>query len=369
MAMSGVHHRRTMRRPTRWWQRLCTRTPIAAVCTLLAMAGCEQTQTEAQDGGDESGALVIYAAGPRALAEELASAFTAQSGIPTALFSATSGQIMAKLEAERYQPRADVVILASAPAADYLADEGRLRTLFCGESAEPPPRSIWDDPEGRWLASGAAAVGVAMRAEIYDPSLQWTDILEGPLAARATMPGPSRSGSAADFVLAWTAHDPDRAWRSFLTARHSGMEIAAANSQAVTNLLIGAHDLIIGAVDYLIYREIARGEPIRMHFPSDGTAVVPRPIAMLSTTPRPHAAALFMHFVRSDEGQQMIAARHLLPAFEHIDRSAVRGPTDPAGFSTSARLSTDQQRTALRRFQYEIERAVIAPHARAEPAR
>jgi len=357
----------------------------AARATMLALTaflftGCDRaergtTGTPAQR--DAPGPLVIYAAGPRNLAEELAAAFTEQSGIPVALFSATSGQIMAKLEAEQYRPRADVVILASAPAADYLADKGRLRAPLMigargaadGAAAAPALRSIWDDPEGRWLASGAAAVGIAMRQEIYDPSLQWTDILEGSLAARATMPGPSRSGSAADFVLAWTAHDAERAWTSFLTARQSGMEIAAANSQAITNLLIGANDLIIGAVDYLIYREIARGEPLRMHFPSDGTAVVPRPIAMLASTPRPHAASMFIHFVRSDEGQQRIAARHLLPAFQHIERSAVRGPVDPVAFPPGPRLTTDQQRTILRRFQYDIERAVVVRQTAREPAR
>ncbi|MFQ3577859.1 MAG: substrate-binding domain-containing protein, partial [Verrucomicrobiia bacterium] len=65
----------------------------------------------------DAGRLVVYTAGPRPLAEAICKAFEAAHGVRVELFTATTGQIMAKLEAEKYNPRADVVILAGETAA------------------------------------------------------------------------------------------------------------------------------------------------------------------------------------------------------------------------------------------------------------
>ncbi len=326
---------------------------------LMVVSGCDRT-------ADDGGVLVVYSAGPRGLAEAVCRAFSEESGVRIELFSATSGQIMAKLEAEKYNPRADVVVLASQFGAEWLKRERRLLAYVPMAVETTVPQ--WHDPDGFYHATSAAAVGIAVHADFHHDALEWSDFFNGHFPGRAIMPAPSRSGSSADFVLSYLLAHSDRGWADFSAARSHGLEIAGANSQAITNLLIGSHHAVFGAVDYLILREVARGEPIVMHFPDSGAALVRRPIAILSTTRVPELAKNFVDFYFDESAQQEIAARHLLPARTDVAVSDVR-----AGTPLSREMIADMddamahQRTILRRFQYEIERAVIPP--RADPDR
>ena len=330
---------------------------------LITWGGCHRTS-------DDGGVLVVYSAGPRGLAEAICETFSDETGTRVELFSATSGQIMAKLEAEKYNPRADVVVLASQFGAEWLKRENRL--LAYVPAAIETTHPDWHDPEGFYHATSAAAVGIAVHADFYHDELEWTDFFTGRFPGRAIMPAPSRSGSSADFVLTYLLAHAEPGWADFSGARSHGLEIAGANSQAITNLLIGSHQAVFGAVDYLVFREIARGEPIVMHLPDSGAALVRRPIAISSTTRVPDLAKSFVDFYFDQSAQNEIASRHLLPARGDVAVSEVRrGRPLPRELVADMDDAMAHQRTILRRFQYEIERAVIPPRSESNqtPAR
>jgi len=326
-----------------------------AIGLASALAGCERRESPTT--------LTIYSAGPRGLVELLVADFTEATGIEVDLFVATTGQVMAKLEAERFNPRADVVLLASVLAADGLRDAGRL--LAHAPRGIDSTHPSWHDPDGFHHAPSASSVGVAIRRSAIDAdeswrSLEWSDVLAGHFGARAVMPSPVRSGSAADFVLSHVLVHDEAGWRELMAARRSGMEIAGANSQAITNLRLGSHDAIVGAVDYLIFREIERGEAFVMHFPASGVPVIPRSAAILHTTRSPDAARAFVDSLFAPAAQRRFAAAHLMPADRTTPLSPERqavGEIKQLPMDRAAALAL--QRPALRRFQYEIERAVI----------
>ncbi len=330
-----------------------TRITAALLCAVAGFcAGCG-----AGSGADRD-SLVVYSAGPRPLAEAVIAAFTAETGIEVELFAATTGQIMAKLEAERHRPRADVVVFASGVAAEALKAEGRLLPYVPDWLDET--RREWHDREHYYFATSAAVVGIALRGAVYAPDIEWADVLGGDFAGRLTMPSPSRSGSAGDFVLAYTVREGEAAWPRFRGARRAGLEFSAANSQAITSLLIGAYDGIVGAVDYLIYRQIAAGADVRMHFPPSGGALVTRPVAILADTPVPEKARRFVDFYFTRESQERVAAAHLLPARAGVELSEARGADGmPPVFEVPADNALRHHAAVLRRFQLEIERAAV----------
>ena len=57
--------------------------------------------------------VTLYTAGPAGLAKNIAESFTDKTGIKVEVYQATSGDVLARLEAEKAKPRADVVVLAS----------------------------------------------------------------------------------------------------------------------------------------------------------------------------------------------------------------------------------------------------------------
>ena len=71
-------------------------------------------------------ALTVYTAGPGSLAKSLASGYEKKTGVKVNIFQATTGKVMARLEAEQANPQADVLISASWDTAEDLHHRGWL---------------------------------------------------------------------------------------------------------------------------------------------------------------------------------------------------------------------------------------------------
>jgi len=318
----------------------------------ILLAGC--------DGGQREDVLVVYSAGPRPVAEDIVAAFSRETEADVELFAATTGQVMARLEAERYRPRADVVIFASRVAAEALKHDQRLLRY-----AEPPwlseTETDWHDPDHYYFATSAALVGMAFRDSVYDEEADWNQFLSPDPGMRLTMPSPSRSGAAGDLVVSLVLDRGDAIWPELLDARGAGLDFAAANSQAISTTLVGAFDGILGAVDYLIFGQIADGAPLIVHYPPSGSALVERPIGILASTPNAELSRRFVDYYLSTEAQERVAAAHLLPARTDVGVSDIRGSRDlPPLLERDIETALKQQSRILRRFQLEVERAEIA---------
>lgn len=317
----------------------------------------------------DDGRLVVYAAGPRKLAEALVALHRESTGRRVDLFTATTGQILAKVEAERLNPRADVLLLASSLAAEWLRREGRLLELEVDHSfASRPARPVWDDSNDFYAATGAACVGIAAARGWTRGVHSWESMLDGGFvndegrAGRVVMPSPARSGTSGDFVVQWTLAEGERAWSLFTGARRRGsFEVKGANSEAIGSLRQGESQAVLAAVDYLIGDAISRGDSISFSFPLSGAPVVTRPACILRSTRRPDAARAFVTMMLSPEAQRLVAQANLLPVDARVPLSPVR-----AAFGVPAPMPLDldraiaEQRVILRRFQYEVERLVVS---------
>lgn len=309
-----------------------------------------------QRRGDDA-TLVVYSAGPGWLAEAAVEHYRQTTGKSVELFRATTGQVMAKLQAERYNRRADVVVLASRLAAEHLKREELLEPYRPADK----PADDGDDLDGAYHTSSLAAVGVALRAE-HDTgeAPSWEHLLAGQFDGRVVMPAPSRSGTAADFVLNFVQRRGDEAWRLLRDAKRSGMEIGGANNQAIGGLLSGAYDAIFAAADYLIFKQVEAGAAIRMRYPPSGVPLVHRPIMILRGTRVPEQARRFVDLYFTAPVQQRAAVGHLIPAIPGVpvsDTRSAAGEINPWPLDIDAAVR--DQSPVLRRFAYEIERAVI----------
>ena len=104
---------------------------LLALCLCLGLAACGGTpaQDNSNNGGTTepdgqntadnstepqlSGKVTVYMPSPAGLAGDLAAAVTEKTGVEVEQFQGTTGEILARLEAEQANPVADVVILAS----------------------------------------------------------------------------------------------------------------------------------------------------------------------------------------------------------------------------------------------------------------
>ncbi|WP_172606633.1 ABC transporter substrate-binding protein [Pantoea coffeiphila] len=256
-------------------------------------------------------ALTVYTAGPGSLAKGLAAGFEKQTGVKVNIFQATTGKVMARLEAEQANPQADVLISASWDTAEELQQRGWLLP-YQSPNAEKVPAEF---KTADYVAQGISALGIVWNTKSGTPEpKEWQDLTAEAFKGKVTTPDPSLSGASLDLLIGLQNSMGDRAWQLFSKLKDNGMVIAGPNAQALTPMLQGAKAAVFGAVDYVSYGSIQDGEAIKVIFPASGTVVAPRPMMILKSSQNAADAKAFVDYVLSEEGQQKVADAWLMPA-------------------------------------------------------
>ncbi|EIX9107052.1 TPA: ABC transporter substrate-binding protein [Klebsiella pneumoniae] len=256
-------------------------------------------------------ALTVYTAGPGSLAKSLASGFEQQTGVKVTVFQATTGKVMARLEAEQANPQADVLISASWDTAEDLHQRGWLLP-FASANADQVPANL---KSADYIAQGVSALGIVWNSKSGTPEpKEWRDLTQPAFKVKVTTPDPALSGASLDLLIGLQNSMGDQAWQLFDDLKKNGMVVSGPNAQAVTPVMQGAKAAVFGAVDYVSYGNIQQGESLKVIFPASGTVIAPRPMMILKTSQHADDAKAFIDYVLSPEGQARVADAWLMPA-------------------------------------------------------
>ncbi len=278
----------------------------AAAAGLLGILAVSAYPAAASASG---GSLVVYSAGPGGLANQLVQAFEQRTGIQVQLFQSTTGKVLGRLQAEKSNPHADVVMLADWSAGDALQQEGMLQPFHPTNGQ----RTIWKGPDGMYYAYSASALGITYNTKLVkNPPQTWLAALNPQWDNKIVMPDPAQSGSAVDFVGGYLQTQV-LGMNYFKDLGENGTVVQGANADALNQVLTGAKDMVLAGVDYMAYADIAKGEPLGIVYPKEGTVVNPRPTMILKSAHNLANARLFEDFVLSDAGQAIVAKNYLLP--------------------------------------------------------
>jgi iron(III) transport system substrate-binding protein len=255
-------------------------------------------------------ALTVYTAGPGSLAKSLASGYEKKTGVKVNIFQATTGKVMARLEAEQANPQADVLISASWDTAEDLHHRGWLLP-YQSANADKVPANL---KSADYVAQGISALGIVWNSKSGTPEpKEWRDLTEAAFKDKVTTPDPALSGASLDLLIGLQNGMGDKAWALF-DVKKNGMVVSGPNAQAVTPVMQGAKAAVFGAVDYVSYGNIHQGESLKVIFPASGTVIAPRPMMILKTSQHADDAKAFVDYVLSPEGQALVADAWLMPA-------------------------------------------------------
>ena len=267
-------------------------------------------------------ALTIYTAGPANLINALGEGFKKETGIAVEVFQADTGKVMARLEAEAANPRADVVISASWESALDLDKRGWLLHWQSANAATVP--AVYKGPA--YVAQGLSALAIVWNPKSGTPRpTDWSDLAKPEFKDKVNMPDPASSGTALELLSGLQAAQGDKAWQLFEGLKANGMAVGGANAAALNPVLQGAKAAVFGAVDYVTLGAVAKGEAVEVIFPSSGTIVAARPMMILKSSKAQEDAKKFIDYVVSPQGQALVADVYLMPA-----RSDVAGKRKPA---------------------------------------
>lgn len=273
-------------------------------------AAAESTETA------NSGKVTVYMPSPSGLADNLAAAFTEKTGIEVEQFQGTTGEILARLEAEQANPVADVVILASWSDGLSMKADGQLESYT--PAGADLVNSGWIDSDSTLFGYSASAVGVIYNTTIVSElNADWSELADEQYKDIIAIPDPEKSGSCKDFLagLVTGLEDGEAIMQSWT---ENGLTIPGANKAALEAVTTGEKGILIAGVDYNAYSSMAKGEPLNIYYPASGTIVNPRPAMILKTAPNMENAKAFVDFLFSDEAQALVADAYLLPGRSDI---------------------------------------------------
>lgn len=287
-------------------------TAAKATETQPATAAAEPETTEPEN--TLSGKVTVYMPSPAGLADKLAAGFTEKTGVEVEQFQGTTGEILARLEAEEANPVADVVILASWSDGLSMHNDGKL--LSYTPAGADKIVTGWVNSESTLFGYSASAVGVIYNTSLIpELSADWADLADEQYKDQLAIPDPEKSGACKDFVAGFVNAN---GWDAFEGMAANGMIVPGANKAALEAVTTGEVGILVAGVDYNAYSSMNKGEPLNIYYPAGGTVVNPRPAMILNTAPNVDNAKAFIDYLFSDEAQQLVANAYLLPGRSDI---------------------------------------------------
>lgn len=273
-------------------------------------------ETSSEENKDLSGSVTVYMPSPKGLNEKYIAAFEEETGVKVDLFEGTTGEILARLEAEKDNPVADVVVLASWSDGLAMKKEGNLESYDAKDADKLYENFIDSDKE--LFGTSASAVGVIYNTTIVENlDADWADFADEKYNGDIAMPDPEKSGSAKDFLAGYFSQNKDD-WKTWEDIAANGLTIPGANKAALEAVTTGEKAILLAGVDYNAYKSIADGEPLAIYYPKSGTVINPRPAMILKSAKNMDNAKAFIDFLISDKAQELVADAYLLPGRSDI---------------------------------------------------
>lgn len=291
-----------------------------AVCLAPALAVGQPAAPDEAKAKTE-GTIVYYTSNRTTIAEKHAKGFEKKYGIKVQVFRSGSEKVIAKLEAEMQAGRVQADILNVSDPGYFFAQQAKGGLLPHVSKYAATIPDAFKDREGHWAASRLTAMVIAYNTKLVradQAPRRWADLTDARWHGKLTIASPSYGGSSLNWaagivkLYGWKFFEDLAKSKPLLTEGHlPGMQLVASGERPVSGEMN----------DYDARAGIAKGQPVAVVLPEEGTFVIPTPIAILKTTTRPNAAKLFVDYLLSDEGQAVFVEDHTYSA-----RTDIRPP-------------------------------------------
>lgn len=283
-------------------------------------AESKKEASQSKEGKEKSGKVVVYMPSPSGLNKKYVENFESETGIKVELFEGTTGEILARLETEKENPVADVIVLASWSDGLAVKNKGILESYKEAVNADKLYPG-WVDKDSMLFGTSASSVGVIYNTTLINKlEADWKDLASEKYKNMLAIADPQKSGSCKDFLAAYM-YDTNEDWTAFKGMAENGMIIPGANKAAIEAVTTGERAILVAGVDYNAYSSMKKGEPIDIYYPKSGTIINPRPAMILKTSANMENAKLFINYLMSDGAQKLVADAFLLPGRQDISCS------------------------------------------------
>ncbi len=295
------------------------------VCALLllmvlALAACSENAPDvSKDPGPKqpsppaaaSGTIAVYTSVPQDLIDQYKTEFNkSYPDIEVNVYRAVTNDILAKLKAEKDAGSivADVVWVADEASAVLLRQQGYLKPYTSTEDGNIP--DSMKDKDRYYYGSRVINMVLAYNTQaVSAPPSSWNDFLDTAYKGNIGLPSVS-SGTSYTFVGNVASH-ADFGWDFFQKMKDNGGVQVKANNDAVTKLSSGEFALT-ACLDYMIKAAKDKGSPVDYVVPKEGAIMVVSPICLVAGGKNERSGQVFIDYVLSKEGQEMLSSQNVV---------------------------------------------------------
>ncbi|HET7594106.1 MAG TPA: extracellular solute-binding protein [Stellaceae bacterium] len=292
----------------------------------------------------KEGRVVFYTSIELRLAEKLGQAFEARySGITVQVERSGAERIFQRVaqEEESNVHAADVVESSDIGHALAWKRGGLLAPFVPADVARWPADAR--DPDGFFAADRATLSVVGYNTRLVKPEdapKSFADLLDAKWTDKIVKAHPGYSGT---IMTATFEQSQALGWDYFARlARQKVMQVQSATDPP-KKLALGERPVMADGSEYVMFGLQSSGNPVAIVYPAEGTPLIVGSAAVMKSAPHPNAARLFMSFIFSRDGQQLMSDVGGLRSF-HPDVKEKPGRTPLASIKLLKADPLEQER-------------------------
>src|SRR5881227_1971366 len=290
---------------------------IAALLLTVVVAAAPATAADTQ--------VVLYSANDDTVNKLVVDGFKKETGITVNVVSTGSGVLFRRIASEAANPQADVIWGVSSALL-------KLNTKFFQPYAVKDRDAVpaeYRDPNNLWIGTNLQVVTINQNTKAIDAASgpkTWQDLLDPKWKGKIAYTDPANSGFsyAAATVLLTYWGESEAAWNK-LSSLVANTKVLNRSTLVFEGNGSGEYPLGI-SLEYAGYLWAQNGAPVKVSYPTEGTAALAEGAAILKGAPDQDAARALIDYLASKPTQEMLLkATFRRPARQDIDLSSMPG--------------------------------------------
>ena len=273
------------------------------LCAVLLMGLLLPGLAGAQD------ALVVYSSVDEENAKKLLDAFTKTTGVKVRFTFLSSGPAVARIEAEKNNPQADLWYGAPSENHVVLREKGLSQPYVSPNAKDLATK--FKDPEGYWTSFYMNPLGFASNSKTLEqkkaqPPASWADLLKPEFKGQVQAPSPQTSGTGYNMVAALVIiMGEDKAFDYLKRLNPSIQTYTQSGTAPSKAAAIGQAGVGIQFTPAFL-QLIEEGYPLKITFPKEGVGFEAPAISILKGAPHPDLAKKLVDWSISLPGQAVL---------------------------------------------------------------
>lgn len=277
---------------------------LTLLLSALLLTGCAAAATPTGLAPEESRRLMIYTSHKEEVYRPIIREFEERTGIWVELVTGGSNELLQQLEAEKDNPKADVMFGGGVESLESYRH--LFRAVRRGES-DAVTASLRQS-EDSWAPFSALPVVLIYNTKLVDPRdlTGWQDLTREEFRGKIAFADPTRSASSfTALVTLLSACGEETLAR---VARNlDGCQLSSSGE--VLSAVADGSCLVGVTLEETALQRIAAGNNLALVYPAEGTSCIPDGTAVIAGAPHPENAERFLEFTLSREVQQLLGER------------------------------------------------------------